>query len=123
MKANELMLGDWVECSNAHVRVEGLASSTIQVKKERFMYAATEGQINPIPLTKEILERNGLDLQFGPTWFPEDENGELEITWFETYKIARWTINGNEYWIKNLRYVHELQHAIKLCGFEKDIIL
>lgn len=84
-------------------------------------------ELFPIPLTKEILIKNGWceesdyenDLYGGH--FPEDKQHrlELDIDGSEVW----WTINRAENYIIQLRYVHELQHALKLCGIDKEITL
>lgn len=83
--------------------------------------------IAPIPLTKEILIKNGWleesdyenDLYGGH--FPEDKKHrlELDIDGSEVW----WTINCVEYYIIPLHYVHDLQHALKLCEIDKTIEL
>lgn len=83
-------------------------------------------EINPIPLTPEILEQNGLKIDkykggFFPACFKEDEHYDVEIE-MKDEEIA-WSINCGEYWIKRLNYVHELQHALRLFGIKKDIEL
>ena len=72
----------------------------------------------PIPLTREILVKNGFD--FERHAFPEDEHFALEIYIDDG---VRWTVNCYEYDILLLEYVHQLQHALKLCGIEKEITL
>ena len=76
--------------------------------------------LEPIPLTKEILEKNGLGSDY-EDYFTEDKHYNLEISVVEDE--IRWTINQNEYSIVRLQYVHELQHALKLCGINKEIEL
>lgn len=73
----------------------------------------------PIPLTPEILEKNGMILSLCGDFFPEDEHYELEIS--VVGGRIFWTINGHEYDIMCLRFVHELQHALRLCGITKEI--
>lgn len=62
-------------------------------------------EIEPIPLTSEILEKNGFSI-----------NG-LDIALFDR--------KGGDDFVaaSNLQYVHELQHALKFCGIDKEIVL
>lgn len=83
--------------------------------------------IEPIPLTVEILEKNGLEkdnhgLLYGE-YFDEDSKKDLEITVDNKTGEIWWSYNWDEYRIIRLKYVHELQHALKLCKIQKEIVL
>lgn len=97
--------------------------------------AAKFSQINPIPLTSKILERNGFEnindvmweFRTQKTCIKLEWRGKImvEITNKMTNKdeqgrcnIAAYTIG----WAENM-YVHELQLALKLCGIKKEIVL
>ena len=107
-----------------------------------------ESYISPIPLTEEILEKNGIKL-FSTYTHPyrdsEWEEGELEeemkhypMYVYETLNpYIAFVIRPNEQELKvcssnyktrvekkkEVIFVHELQHALKLCGIEKEIVL
>ena len=125
MKATELMVGDWVLCPDnmqRQVRYLQVRPSVIGIGGSSY----DEDEIQPIPLTPEILEQNGLKIDkykggFFPACFKEDEHYDVEIE-MKDEEIA-WSINCGEYWIKRLNYVHELQHALRLFGIKKDIEL
>lgn len=123
MKATELMIGDWLYdskgipkrvelqdyCDEADCLYDGLSN------------------LKPIPLTEEILKANGfnkLDLTIG--------NYALKLEEKEKYDIHTilWggVFNGRmEFKViceyihidKKIRYVHELQHALRLCGLSE----
>lgn len=125
MEANELMIGDWV-MYNPNVFSEDEHETAKQWILTRIYSGedidlAMEGFYAPIPLTPEILERNGLKLSSTGSHFNEDKDYLLEISFYENEIF--WTINLNEYDILKLKYVHELQHAIKLCRIDKEIVL
>ena len=113
MKAKDLMIGDWVY--NPFTRKK------LRLTFGRDIDLAEELCLEPIPLTAEILEKNGFDMDDYTVHFKEDEHYMLELV-FEDDEL-KWTINCNEYTIMNFEYVHELQHALRLCGIEKEIIL
>ena len=119
MKANELkvtdlMVGDWVYITEHPMRKEAK-----QVKPEHFLRSLVI--FEPIPLTPEILEKNGLSNDYYGSYFKEDEHMLLEISTSED--CISWTINTHEYGILKLEYVHELQHALRLCGINKEIVI
>lgn len=133
MKANELMIGDWVQVPclidnvehyDAWCQVKQLRDNDLDVigfKELRY------DEIVPIPLTPVILVKNGLcednHGSLNGEYFDEDENRDLEITVDDKTGEIWWSYNWDEYRIIRLRYVHELQNALRLCGIEKEIIL
>ena len=137
LTAKDLMIGDYVIRKN--VPNEFLIVDTIDSIRD-IVYLDLDGlgitekieNIEPIPLTSEILEKNGFIIKkkwaqignFGDSplimWHFVDDpilrdyNTELEIHQNDTGKV-------------HVRipceYVHELQHALRLCGIEKTIEL
>ena len=103
MKANELMIGDWASLSETDDIVPCVV--TALHPEDLFVIQPGEGAgdvlsydtIYPIPLTPEILEKNGLD-----------KVPELSMV------LNRDTMPM--YHSPMLHYVHELQHALRLCG-------
>ena len=134
MKANELMIGDWVRCGQRFAIIKELYNGYVtilcSINGQNEYVEETYDNIDPIPLTLEILKKNKLNILnininnsytniLG--YFDEDENNLLEI-YIEEDEIW-WSISYAEYTILRLRYVHELQHALKLCGIKKEIEL
>lgn len=139
MKSNELQIGDWVNVTSKFVSVckNGAATSnTISnietraakvnflTNKEIFTDASTirEFLLEPIPLTAEILEKNGIKKRgdeyvvigwYGETqwWYVtlEDFKPQFDF-WFITSFDRDLNVRGK------IRYVHQLQHALRLCG-------
>lgn len=120
MKLEELMLNDWVLYNGNPCKVARISERLFLEKDGKVFYAPIE-KISPLPLTKEILEKNGVEDFDCSFHFPEDDCLWLEMNWEEDG--LKWTVNCNEYDILPLDYVHELQHALRLCGIDKDIIL
>ena len=119
MKANELMVGDYVhhKITNEILQITEILSWGVKVKEYEDAVADSI-DIEPIPLTPEILEKNGFvynDIPFEQTW--------------QQYGLSLYAA-GNGYRVncgKNvaliINSVHELQHALRLCGIEKEIVL
>ena len=81
--------------------------------------------IEPIPLTPEILEKNGLE-------YEDDGNDAIIFLCCDMY-WARYCV-GDTFWkvgihsqdrldavICDVQNVHQLQHALRLAGVEKEI--
>lgn len=130
MKANELtskdlMIGDWLRDSFGNIgQVYRLDPGRVHLRLLQERPQDEEyivHDIEPIPLTPEILEKNGLAKDAYGCCFKEDKYMAMEITAEE--EGIYWTINYNEYGILKLEYVHQLQHALRLCGINKEIEL
>ena len=100
MKATDLMVGDYIQ-----VQPSGML---IKVA---------------IPLTPKILEKNGFE-------YKEGEQGMYGVTIapYYTRKDVPFELfcDGDPFaiWFKDevaIKYVHQLQHALRLCGIEKTI--
>ena len=91
--------------------------------------------IEPIPLTAKILENNGFKRwkNDNPCLIYEFKQSEECISvcvyfpkGYNTRYYKNWaSVSNNENNIEHCvcEYVHELQHALKLCGIEKEIEL
>ena len=138
MKANELMIGDWVyhtKYGNCQVCVidEGFGDDpevkikSVNIKhKEGYDYGYrtddTE-ELFPIPLTSEILKKNK---------FIEDTYIRTKDKFYRHEPNGfRLKVNidseGNFYVFDNIiiqcNYVHQLQHAMRISGIEDDFVL
>lgn len=82
-------------------------------------------EINSIPLTPEILEKNGFK--------KNGEYNEWNIGERDEYPFIGVSLNRQSMRVKHLGcdifiegkvvYVHQLQHALRLAGVEKEIIV
>ena len=113
MDARELMIGDWVRyiISKIAVQVESVIEDGINYELSQGDFDfIKEDRIKPIPLTEEILKVNGFSKNFS----------EMYTKWIVPFEV---NIRGNNKYITldgkylcNSDYVHELQHALRLCG-------
>lgn len=136
MKAEELMIGDLVNVFDVPKQIEGIR--TFKNGDEMVYYDGDNGNfiksVTPILLTEEILEKSSWKKQI---WWRYKQSNVI------TYDIANGFYlevsdtgfalvdncsDDGDYgyvsnWITDINYVHELQHALKLCVIEKEIIL
>lgn len=133
MKANELMIGDWVRLQYKHFIKEELVTKDFQVTEiqkgieTHYIWSKSGNMgvvehIQPISLTKEILEKNGWYVPQAKIWW-ECSNVSF---WLRQYVDGRFEIMTDEdsdCCFTTIQYVHELQHALRLCGNDKKIVL
>lgn len=119
MKANELMVNDWVRPIGCNpFRVGCVLGDAVCNDSDTQMWC--DDEIEPIPLTAEILEKNGFECR-GAWCIPGESMGLRQnrdewdiITFYGAYTSIP---------LCNIRYVHELQHALRLCKIKKEIVL
>lgn len=127
MNASELMIGDWVLLTNNPARVISIARDEIYFEDRFGKGACSFDKIRPIHLTAEILEKNRFKKDTGGEecwanskgWFTPHEYGKRDTIKSWEVEICG-KINSFDGIIK---YIHELQHALCLCGIEKEIVL
>lgn len=118
MTANELMVGDWVLDGTQLAQVTSITCDGI-VETTVNEYSNIE-VIEPIPLTKEILDKN--NLKYGDYNIFFDQYDETLVTqWGMRYKDDHFYIKNC--FIEKIEFVHELQHFLKLLKVNKEIKL
>ena len=118
MTAKELMIDDWVY--NTHNRqneqVAEIGSGLVMLAyNDLYEY----DEIEPIPLTDAILKANGFEYHhknFAALSHMHPFQLKM-VEWPDENGIGLWMIGG----LFKIRYVHELQHAMKLCDIDKEI--
>lgn len=164
MKANELMVGDWVRVhapyfkKNKAYRVvevrehgyKGEATAHIELPDEDEEASMTGEFLLGIPITPDILEKNGFErrddlTEDGFLPFILDRNDteecyEVIVEWRDYYDNGAadafnveivdecWKLHvgcGMKTYIstQDIIFVHELQHTLRLCGIDKEIVL
>ena len=123
MKIEELSIGDWVRHTfyEENVRIARIDGDSERVLAERgkLSISCHLNHFDPIPLTPEILKMNGFvksDLAAVIEWY---HWGDAYIGFKDG--LIYTSINGREIW--GIQYVHQLQHALRLAGIEKEIEL
>lgn len=118
--ANELRIGNWVMYDNRLFQIEAISRSFPCLNTDEFGIGVVDwGNINPIPLTPEILEKCGFEKELF-----EMSGCEVWHVPNTLWRIARSYRDENEYklwherispptWnLKTLKYLHELQNII-----------
>lgn len=126
MKANELMIGDWVFFNGKPNKVTSLLVTDLGVDQiyvfgKTCQVATISEYIEPIPITPKILEKNGF-VKYGDYY---EWNNKLEkIIWFIEDGYTNITSMKNDAICdRKISNVHELQHVLRICGIEKQINL
>ena len=136
LNCKSIMIGDWVMHDNRPKQVMTIWSNEVSLNDTSKTYGSIYADkfpiedISPIPLTPEILEKNGFILEQNDYVYYAIEgnkyqnyicvnfrhNGEPRVVEFSFVNKVQCAFN-------NIVNVHELQHALRLCGIEKEIVL
>lgn len=134
MKTTELMIGDWVRCTDPKpFRIEQIDGVEEQVYGDDGFFVDT-ADLQPIPLKGEIMEKNGFNNRHRRwMWKKKDNYCRIKVSFAPKLEIEGeifdeppicLQVDGATFSLKIIvEYVHELQHALKLCGIEKEITI
>lgn len=150
IKISDLSVGDWIATESAQLAIEGndIATAFVEKAKKPIQIVSVLGDeqlvfgrieeldgfttiylkaeyIEPIPLTPEILEKNGFVKSSECCW----SKPSIECACFR-YGTKYWDIRTGgrnrayrptRISIDNILHTHQLQHALRLAGVEKEI--
>ena len=126
IKPEELSIGDWVFMPQKN-------DFTKYTQGQIEAYDLFYGRIidcKPIHITSEILEKNGFVLESdGWVYYKNPELKEQDYICVsfrhngETRRVEINFMHKAQCVFRHIYYVHELQHALKLCGIHKNIEL
>lgn len=135
IKAKDLMIGDWVKSRGKIEQVTSVYDGYICTDSFEDSH---DYYFDPIPLTPEILEKNGFEKVpqekcVNPFYwrFDKIEDGEYNysvVAYKTPFRGFFFEIKNNcdcepIVFTKQMEPVHELQHALRLCGIKKEIEL
>lgn len=143
IKISELSIGDWVmftpdkniyvakpRFTSAPAKITGTycgGEVILEIECHREFMAIPLSCIEPIPISPEILEKNGLE-------YEDDENDAVIFLCCDMF-WARLCV-GDTFWqvgihnedrldavVCDVKHTHQLQHALRLAGVKKEIEL
>jgi hypothetical protein len=137
LKISDLSVGDWVEIDHevfgwqpAQINVcgdLGIGAYFKDIDPEE-EYDCTLSQARPIPITAEILEKNGFVKK-------NYDNGKMWDWWCDNVLVRKYAdediyrfivaLNSMHYTTTMVvgKHTHQLQHALRLAGVDKEINL
>lgn len=133
LKISDLSVGDWVGCNGKPYRavIIDALDQTVTIFGNDEQGDIHIEQLAPIPITADILEKNGLFRHLR-----DDDNPELIVLsnhfiMARTYTDVDWwrvliydeELPSEELFNGIIHSVHQLQHALRLAGVDKEINL
>lgn len=125
MKAKELMVGDWVYRPDCYDQVKEIRHDGI-IGNDDLRGLITFNELEPIPLKRIHLTKNGFKAtNADDTEFVYRDGYEIKVMIEEDLADAIFLsieFAERNIW-KEIKYVHELQQAMRLMGCEQEIRL
>ena len=120
IRCQDLMIGDWVLINNVSHKIRAISGIDAEVQADDELYHIGEDRYNSedkvegVPLTYEILKKNGWkDAEF---WCEYQEgNNSIQAC----LPDMRGRINGIEIEHFKCEYVHQYQHLLHLCELDE----
>jgi hypothetical protein len=135
MKVNELMVGDWVKVNGINLKVGAIHADEVGVYDSdcKIYWCSNDGldRIDPIPLTKDILVKNGFSYtanvigRHNCKCYELEQKGVYHMT-ISIYKNEiTCELDKVDAMYMNVvtNCVHQLQHLMRLCGIEKELVI
>lgn len=133
IRAEDLMIGDWILCDGKPYQIAEIGGM-VCLDADEELFASFE-DIEPIPLTPEILLKNG---------FENDFYEDVSVADYHSIRVEGYSLKGkvdgwDDFLITfcnggvdvvtdfhgefrgEIYYVHTFQHALKLCGINLEI--
>jgi len=123
MALKDLMIGDWILDGNVYAQVTSITcDGIIETTHNKFSNIEL---VEPIPITPEILKKIGFETKPNIGYIIDDWDGTQIIydNWNHILRIIKDYKTCLDIETFSEMTVHELQHALKLCGIEKEIVL
>lgn len=123
IKITDLSIGDWVDIYGKVFRIRKIGK--VDFRGLITLYGANRpyglGVIRPIPITPQILEQNGFKAnEYSDKVYEYNEHNSLVQYFFVNHKLCIRNSNAIDVEIHS---VHQLQHALRLAGIGKVIVL
>ena len=130
VRATEIMVGDWLwyqgQFNAFPLKVEQVTKRKVGYHAdphENRMYYLRLHEVQPIPITPEILERNKFE-KVHNLLVLQWENGVYPSMIFVEYNPENYCLFINDMMFpKPVRFLHELHHILMDCDIEKEITL
>lgn len=140
-----VMVGDWVWCGSNYGQVaeifnfQGELLITVNNRRNKYFeeinpFDVTTGaeDIRPIPLIEEFFEKNGIKRvhynYFGDHMLFESEDKRIQINDLTNSGEGFWNVHVDNKDYQSVgscdvKYVHQFQQLLRLCGYEMDVVV
>ncbi len=115
MKLLNIKIGDWFSFNEGQGQISLIYGDTVTINS----YQPNIAELDPIPLTKEIIEKNGWKFVSSEIWY-KFKNSDIEINLWNS-KNGKWAVHIQGNFVVMIHYVHELQHILWALGLYDNL--
>lgn len=127
------IIGDWVEYRNTYTRVFESFEDSYYLDSFDIIKFPKEDELTPIPLTVDILEKNGwvyyIQCNQERIYSKDYEGISIYIGIYkDNDEYTAYAYNGindygcaDDYYLRSIKYVHQLQHLLFGLGINHEI--
>lgn len=136
MKLTDLAILDWVLINNTPHKIQAIDSIDAEILADDELYYVgedrchSEDKIEPIPLTPEILEKNGFErgVMIPSKFYRNIDNERLMFCSYGScygLEYVHWNESNDADIMHRLEvqqpimYIHQMQHALRLFGLDQ----
>lgn len=138
LKITDLSIGDWVQAKQAKVDYDDsdltppmkiIAIDNREPKQAYVDLAFDDGvvvhsafveDLRPVLITSEILEKNEVPHIINNVWAYDED---YQLSWFKNGRAILINYSNKHTVSFFAKYIHQLQHAFRLVGIDKEITL
>ena len=138
LRIQDLSIGDWVQAKQAKVDYDDpdltppmkiVAIDNREPKQAYVDLAFDDGvvvhsafveDLRPVLITSEIMEKNGIPHIINDVWAYDED---YQLSWFKNGRTILVNYSNKHTVSFFAKYIHQLQHALRLAGIDKEITL
>lgn len=125
IKAEDLRIGDLVRYEKNIITVQAVHTNYEEgFIKDKYNVGYNCNELEPIPLTPEILEKNGFEMREGTVVYAKNRLALKpfdEGKGYQAYQVGLGSLRLFYVEVRFVKYVHELQHILWVLGKDANL--
>lgn len=125
IKAEDLRIGDLVRYGKDVISIQAVHTNYEEgFIKDKYNVGYNCDELDPIPLTPEILEKNGFEMREGTVVYAKNRLALKPLDegkGYQVYQVGLGSLRLFYVEVRFVKYVHELQHILWALGKDTNL--
>lgn len=125
IKAEDLRIGDLVRYGKDVISIQAVHTNYEEgFIKDKYNVGYNCEELDPIPLTPEILEKNGFEMRKGTVVYAKNRLALKPLDegkGYQVYQVGLGSLRLFYVEVRFVKYVHELQHILWALGKDANL--
>lgn len=125
IKAEDLRIGDLVRYGKDVISIQAVHTNYEEgFIKDKYNVGYNCDELDPIPLTPEILEKNGFEMRKGTVVYAKNRLALKPLDegkGYQVYQVGLGNLRLFYVEVRFVKYVHELQHILWVLGKDANL--